>query len=106
MRNTILLSVFIKNWSCWDNSHIGRKLVDYFLHIVLLCLANHKNGMFMAILKCIILDFDKKSGYFFFIFAKYTYIQVNKTLNTCKYTHDRRKYMESVRGGGADKKKN
>ena len=35
-----------------------------FLHIVIRCLENHKNGKFMDIVKCIIWDFDYNSGYF------------------------------------------
>ena len=42
---------------------------QFLLHIVLLCLANHKNGKFRAILKCILLDFDKKIGYFLFLLS-------------------------------------
>ena len=37
---------------------------QFFLHIVLRCLANHKNGKFTNIMKSILWDFDKKSVYF------------------------------------------
>ena len=42
-----------------------------FLHIILRCLANYKNGKFTDILKCILWDFDKKSGYFLFLLSIY-----------------------------------
>ena len=32
-------------------------------------IANHKNGKFTDILKCILWDFDKKSGYFLFLLS-------------------------------------
>ena len=46
---------------------------QFFLHIVLLCLANHKNGKFMAILKYmyILWDFDKKREYFLYLLIIY-----------------------------------
>ena len=42
---------------------------QFFLHIVLRCLANEKNGKFMDILQCILWDFNKKSGYFLFLLS-------------------------------------
>ena len=45
--------------------------MQFFLHIILQCLASHKNGKFMDILKCILCDFDKKSGYFLFVLSLY-----------------------------------
>ena len=42
---------------------------QFFLHIALRCLANHKNGKFMHILKCILWDFDKKSGNLLFLLS-------------------------------------
>ena len=41
----------------------------FFLHIVLRCLANHKNGKVMDKLKYILWDFDKKGGYFLFLLS-------------------------------------
>ena len=46
--------------------------LQFFLHIVLQCLTNHKNGKFTDILKCILWDFDKKSGYFLFLLSIYS----------------------------------
>ena len=46
---------------------MGRKLMQFFLLIVLRCFANHKTGKVMDILKCILWDFVKKTGYFKFI---------------------------------------
>ena len=48
---------------------LEEKWWQIFLHVALRCLSNHKNGTFMDILKCILLDFDKKSGCFLFLLS-------------------------------------
>ena len=47
-----------------DGAHIRKKLVALFLAYRL---ANHKYGKFTDKLKCILWDFDKKSGHFLFL---------------------------------------
>ena len=68
MCNTNLLSDLLKTGLAviTYRKKIG---VNFFLHIVLRCLSNHKNGKFTDILKCILLDFDKKGGYFLFLLS-------------------------------------
>ena len=69
MRSTNLLSDLLKTGLAWITLISEENWVQFFLHIVLRCLANHKNGKFKDIVKCIIWDFDKKSGYFFFLLS-------------------------------------
>ena len=63
---------------------------QFFLHIVLRCLANHRNDKFTDILKCTLRDFDKYE-WILFIFAKYIFFQRTKcsflVYNTTPYIH-------------------
>ena len=65
MRNTNLLSDLLKSGLAGITLISEENWWQFFLSIALRCLANHKNGTFTDIQKCI-LDFDKKSGYFLF----------------------------------------
>ena len=69
MRNTNLLSDLIKTGLAGINLISEENWRQFFLHIILPCLANHNNDKVAAILKCILWDFDKKSGYFLFFLS-------------------------------------
>ena len=69
MRNTKLLSDLLKTGLAGITLISEENWWQLFLYIVLACLANHKNSKFTAILKCILWDFDKKSGYFLFLLS-------------------------------------
>ena len=69
MRNTKLLSDLLKTGLAGIILISEENWWQLFLHIILPCLANHKNDKFMAILNCILWDFDKKSGYFLFLLS-------------------------------------
>ena len=69
MRNTNLLSDLLKTGLAGITLISVEHWWQFFLHIVLRCLANHNNGKFMDILKCILWDFDKKSGCFFILLS-------------------------------------
>ena len=65
MRNTNLLPDLLKTGLAGIILISEETWWQFIFHIVLLGLANHKNGKFTAKLKYILLDFDKKSGYFY-----------------------------------------
>ena len=69
MRITNLLSDLLKTDLAGITPLSENNWWQFFLHIVLRCLANHKNGKFADILKCILWGFDKKSGYFLFLLS-------------------------------------
>ena len=71
MRNTNLLSDLLKTGPAGITLISEENWWQFFLHIVLRCLLNHKNGKFTDILKCILWDFDKKTGYFLFLLSIY-----------------------------------
>ena len=64
MCNTNLLSDLLKTGFTVRTLISEENWWQFFLHIVLRCLANHKNGKFTNIMKSSLRNFDKKSGYF------------------------------------------
>ena len=62
MRNINLCTDLLKSGLAWITLISDENWWQFFLHIVIRCLANHKNGKFTDIVKCILLDFDNKSG--------------------------------------------
>ena len=86
MRNTKLLSDLLKTGLAGITLISENNLWQFFLHVVLPCLANYKNGKFTAILKCILWDFDKKSGYVLFLLCIHTEL-IKKRINGKLFFH-------------------
>ena len=79
MRNTNLLSDLLKTDLAGITLISEENWWQFFLHIAHRYLSNHKNGTFTDILKCIIWDFDKKSGYILFLLSRDNHL-INQTL--------------------------
>ena len=81
--NTNLLSDLLKTGLAVITQISEENWSQFFLHIVLRCLANHKNGTVTDILKCILWNFDKKSGYFLLLLSVCMYVCMLVCIYVC-----------------------
>ena len=104
MPNTNLLSDLLKTGLAGITRISAENWWQCFLHITLRCLADHKNGTFTDILKCILWDFDKKSGYFLFLLSIIVKSHKKQAVFTNLYYSEekitgRKKYQKKIHNG-------